>query len=160
MNQFEIIIDSREKSYQHIIKYFDLKSIPWKKQVLKSGDYGCIINGALQPIIIERKSGLNELAGNFTKGRKRFEQEFERASNVDKILLVENSTYADIINHNYTSKMYPKALLASLLSFQFRFNLHIYFMPRENVGQFIYYSFYYYYHDLLKMERKGRENFE
>lgn len=146
MNQFKVLIDSREKSFQHIIDYFNRKDIPHEVRKLKSGDYSCTYNGELQKVWIERKNSLDELVGNFTTNRKRFVREFERDPNAVKILLIEDSMYADIVKHNYFSKILPQALLASLLTFEFRYNTHVWFVKKEFSGQLIYHLLKYYLH--------------
>ena len=139
-----ILVDTREKKNQHILKYFDAKNIPYRKQALKSGDYSLEANGIQQDIWIERKNSLDELIGNFTRSRIRFKHEFERTPSAIKILLVEDNTYADIINGAYASKMNPKALLGSLLTWQWRYDVRIFFVPRAYSGNLIYHQFKYY----------------
>lgn len=149
----KIIIDSREKKYSHLTKFFDAKKIQYEVRALKSGDYAVEIDGKLQPIIVERKNSLDELCGNFTKNRDRFRREFERAPDVVKILLIENSRYEDILEGNYKSKMSPQALLSSLLSFQWEFDLRIFFISKKYSGSFIANTFNYYLRNLEKEKK-------
>lgn len=90
-----IIIDSREKSCQHIVKVLNEKGIEWTSRKMEYGDYSFEIDGKSyeKECCIERKMNLTELAGNICQGRNRFETEFCK-SKVDKckmILLVEDA---------------------------------------------------------------------
>ncbi len=144
MDSIEILVDTREKENKHILEYFDKKNIPYRIQALKSGDYSFLCNGVQQDIWIERKNSLTELTGNFTAHRARFKKEFERMPTAQKILLIEDNNYSDIIDGKYGSKMLPQALLGSLLSWQYKYGLRIFFMPKRYSGSFIYHQFYYY----------------
>jgi ERCC4-type nuclease len=144
MDNIEILVDSREQQNSHILQYFDSKNIPYRVQALTSGDYSLSVNGVPQNIWVERKSTLNELTKNFTVYRERFKKEFERMPTAQKILLIEDSNYSDIIDHKYGSKMSPKALLGSLLTWQYIYGLRIFFMPKRYSGNFIYYQLHYY----------------
>ena len=70
-----ILIDTREKVNDHILKYFDKANIQYKKKALKYGDYSFYIpaNESLsicrdeyfdKQIVVERKGSLEELSGN------------------------------------------------------------------------------------------------
>ena len=150
-----ILVDTREKDSKHITDWFDKKKIPYKSKALSNGDYSFFIpaNPALnidrdlyfdQEIAIERKGGLDELSGNFTQHRTRFEEEM--ATYPGKMyLLIENASYDNIIKGNYQTKFSAKAFLGSLHTFNHRYNLHITFMPdRDSSGCFIYGTFLYY----------------
>ena len=82
---------------------------------------------------------LDELAMCFTRSRKRFEREFERARAVGAkvYLLVEDATYEDIIRHRYRSKFASNAFLASLLAWSARYNLTPVFCRAETSGELI-----------------------
>ena len=85
----------------------------------------------------------NELSGNFTKGRANIEEEFTRKRGA-MYLMVENATYEDIINHNYKTEYKPLSYLATLNSFEARYNLKTAFVKRQAAGNFIYHKFLYY----------------
>lgn len=93
--------------------------------------------------MIERKNSLDELAGNFTQYRTRFKEEMATFTG-KKYLLIENSTYENIVKGNYRSEYMPKSYLASLHTFNHRYNLEIMFMPCKNMsGLWIYSTFMY-----------------
>lgn len=124
-----LLVDSREKENSHILNYMAVNKISVKeKQPLKFGDYSFIKDNIdyRNQIVIERKNSLDELSLNLTSGkkdnlvnrRKRFKNEFKRAKEAGSkiILLIENATQEDILNHNYRSKLHPNAFIGSLNS--------------------------------------------
>ncbi|MBE6021651.1 MAG: hypothetical protein E7231_00295 [Cellulosilyticum sp.] len=141
-----ILVDSREKENKHITDYFDKKGIKWATTKLDYGDYSIRIESPaayrdlyLTDIIaIERKANLNEISGNLTHNRERFEAEFERAKG--KIyLLLENTNFDDIERGNYTTKFNKKAFRASLTKFEHKYDLHITYMKDTTAsGYWIY----------------------
>lgn len=136
-----ILCDTREKKNQHLLKVWEKKSIRYKNHKLDVGDYSFEFDKkSFEKIIaIERKNSLDELCGNFTKYRERFRREFTRASK-DKtlvILLIENSSYDDIIKHNYHSKMHPNALLGSIRAWRERYDIYVVFSEKEASAAYI-----------------------
>ena len=82
-----ILIDTREQKSNHITDYFDRKNIAYKKKALKFGDYSFMLpaNESLSiprdlyftnSCVIERKASLEEISGNLTNGRDRFENTY------------------------------------------------------------------------------------
>ena len=85
-----ILVDTREKVNDHIISSFDKNEISYKKKALEYGDYSFALpkNEALsiprdmyfnKKVCIERKASLEEICGNLTKERDRFEKELSLA---------------------------------------------------------------------------------
>ena len=140
-----ILVDSREKKNQHILSYFDKRQIPYKVKKLDFADYSFEIDGVSygNEYSIERKANLNELSGNFTQQRERFAREFER-SNGKITLLIEDSSLNDVLTHNYDTQLTEKSYIASLFTFQHRYNLDVNFIDKKFSGLFIYHQFYYY----------------
>ena len=89
--------------------------------------------------MIERKMGLDEIAGNLTRGRDRFRREFERATenHARVFLLIENATYEGIINHRYMSRFNESAFLASLVAWQVRYNVTAVMCKSDTSGRLI-----------------------
>lgn len=103
-------------------------------------------------IMIERKASLNELSGNFTQNRARFEKEMATFSG-KKYLLIENATYEDIVNGKYSTKISRKAYLASLHSFNHKYGLQFCFIPNNAFsGCYIYGTLVYHLKNLLRKE--------
>ena len=133
--------------------YFDKMKIPYMTRKLDTGDYSAQL-GILtfeRDIIVERKHNLDELCGNFTADRERFEREFIRAKayGTKVFLIVENATWTDVFIGNYRSKFQPKSMIASLLSWMVRFNITVLFCKPEETGKIVYGIFYYYARETL-----------
>lgn len=135
LETFRIIADRREQNTSRAKERFDALGGP-ERATLDYGDYCAQIEIGGRPLYdasarispvcaIERKMSLDELAGNFTRGRGRFEREFERASEKSaKIyLLVENATWEAIYQHRYRSRFNPQAFVASLLAWSRRYGI-------------------------------------
>ena len=92
MNSMRILVDTREKKNTHIVTALEGRKCPFKPRKLNYGDYTSEYdtsenNGISfeNKVVIERKANLDELAGNITKGRDRFEREFLRAKGDNEI---------------------------------------------------------------------------
>lgn len=141
--------------------WFDKKKIPYKSKALSNGDYSFFIPAAPdlnierslffdKEIMIERKASLEELSGNFTQHRTRFEEEMATYPG-KKYLLIENANYEDIVKENYNTKFSKKAFLASLHMFNHRYNLQVVFMPNNKMTAcYLYGTFTYYLRNLLR----------
>ena len=150
-----ILVDSREKKADHILEYFDKKGIKYKSKALDRGDYSFMIPANdkfgiprdlyfSNKIIVERKGSLEEISGNLTNERDRFEKELALAPK-DKVLLIENANYSDIATGNYNTKYNKKSFWASLHSFWHKYNIPVFFMPdKQYSGLFIRGYFEYY----------------
>lgn len=160
LNTMVVIVDTREQSNDHILRYFKKKSIPYKTQKLDFGDYACMIPANEQygiirdiylhnNIVIERKGSLEELSSNLTRERNRIEEEFTKAKG-KVMLMIEDATYEDIINHNYNTRYEPKSYVASLKTFEARYNLQTNFIQKLYAGNFIYYTLAYHTREYLK----------
>lgn len=158
IKNLKIIVDTREQKWHHIESSLKATETPFELRKLNYGDYSCEVLDehseviSLQnKVVIERKANLDELAGNFTKGRERFDREFRRAVD-DKakvFLLVENASYEGILTHSYRSKFSPKSFLATLFSWQAKYNITVIFCKRETSGQVIKGILYYAMRDYL-----------
>lgn len=86
-----IIVDSREKKWDHIRQYFDENGIEYEIRKLDVGDY--FQQGR---VVVDRKQNLQELCGNLSKGEHniiRFTNECKRAKKqgIKLIVLVEGT---------------------------------------------------------------------
>lgn len=147
MKSMEIIVDTREKKNSHITALLDERKCPYKAQKLDYGDYTCTYASgknntvSIENIaVIERKANLDELAGNITKGRERFEREFLRAreAGAKVFLMIEGGSYDAIQEHRYRSQLPPKAYLNTLFSWQQKYNITISFVSKKFAGNYIY----------------------
>lgn len=155
-----ILVDTREQKNEHITTWLDKKNIRHKKQKLDQGDYSFYVpkNPQLNidrdlhfhnEICIERKNSVDELIGNFASDRARIESEFLRYRG-KMILLIEDSSYGDIINGNYRSKYSAQSAIGTLHAFSNRYNIPFIFIDPQYSGCFIYYTLIYYIRELLK----------
>lgn len=156
-----VIVDTREQENQHILDYFAQKKVNYENKKLDSGDYSVKLKAVPElnvhrdiyiPVMIEKKNSIDELAQSF-KERTRFENEFIRAkgSNTKIFLLVEDGQgYENIIKGKYRSQYEPKALLASLKTFESRYNISTSFIDPKYSGNFIYHTLKYYLYEYLK----------
>lgn len=135
-----LIVDTREQPTEGYFKRLEAVGLPYRRQKLDFGDYSCGFcptDGAEvlldKEIVIERKMNLDEICGNFTRGRDRFAREFERAaaSGAKVHLIVENGNYEKLINGKYRSRLNPNSLLASVTAFADRYNISVHFCKSE-----------------------------
>ena len=151
LDSMEILVDTREQDTDRARNRYARFGVPYKRHTLDFGDYTynftfpnkTCLHGADSSVkgdvIVERKMNLDELAGCFTRERKRFEAEFKRAQeNGSKIyLLVENASWENLLNGKYRSQFKPKAFEASILAWSVRYNMQIVFCKAETSGELI-----------------------
>ena len=157
-----ILVDSREKSANHITEYFDKHKIKYEIMALPSGDYSFALDAIPEldlphktyyynDILLERKNSLEELSGCFSQTRERFNAEWSRCYAKRKYLLVENNTYEDLVNGRYNTQYSSKSFLGSLHSFNAKYGLEVVFMPNKELSPiFILATFQYYLRYLIK----------
>ena len=154
LKQMGILADTREQKWKHIRWALDNAGCPVERGKLDQGDYTAFVPMSAFPgfqdvpgfyslqdeVVIERKANLDEIAGNFTTGRERFEREFLRAKarGIKVYLLIESASWADIFSHNYHSQLNPKSLEGSLRSWQAKYNVSIEFCRPEESARTIY----------------------
>ena len=146
LKRLAIICDSREQD-RHVSEWFEKHKVQTITRKLDTGDYSCQLGDMTmeREIVVERKHNLDEICGNFTVERERFEREFLRAKayGTKVVLIVENSSWTDIFLGNYRSKVQPKSLIGSLLSWMVRYNITILFCKPEESARIMWGIFYY-----------------
>ena len=154
LSELTVIVDSREQVNFHLISWFDGKGIQHVTRALETGDYSAMLDGETfeDEVAIERKANLDEIAGNLTTGRERFEREMIRAkaNGIKVFLIIENASWHDILLHNYHSQLKPQSLIASLLSWQVKYNITIMFCRQDETAQLLYATLYYWAWNRLK----------
>lgn len=154
LKQMGVLADTREQVWDHVKDALEAARCPVERGKLDQGDYTAFVPMNVFPgfqnvpgfyslqdeVVIERKANLDEIAGNFTTGRERFEREFIRAKSkgIKVYLLIENASWADIFSHNYRSQLNPKSLEGSLRSWQAKYNVSIEFCRPEESARAIY----------------------
>lgn len=156
-----LLVDTREQPTEAYYKRLDSVGIPYRRQKLDFGDYSCgyLASDGFEvlldkEIVIERKMSLDEICGNFTKGRDRFAREFERATkNGAKVhLIVENGNYEKILKGTYRSKLNSSSLLASFLAFADRYNISVHFCKPDTTPTLINKIFYHHIRNKLMQD--------
>lgn len=132
LDDMVIICDTREQKNQHILDYFNDNNIKYKVEKLDTADYSFILPHYPEicmdkQVLVEKKNSLDEIAGNFTKGRDRFQREFERVVTEKIHLVVEKATWKKLLNGSYRSQMPPQSMMASMLTWNIRYSCPIWF---------------------------------
>ena len=152
---FKIIIDTREKQIDHIIKAFEKHNIKYERRALPVGDY--IVEGPsgyVPNVVIERKASIEEIISNLLdkstvdeNGNNRFTRELIRAKKANKkfILLIEDEKfYINMLTGNYRSKVNPRAAKGMIMSLQAKYpNLSIMPIEKKLTGSYIHSVLYY-----------------
>ena len=153
--KYKIIIDTREKQIDHILKAFEKNNIKYERRALPIGDYIVEgLGGYVPNVVIERKASIDEITSNLldtaTKdenGNNRFIRELIRAKRANKkfILLIEDEKfYINLLTGNYRSKVNPRAARGMILSLESKFrNLSIVWMSKKEVASYIHSILYY-----------------
>ncbi len=145
LDSFKVLVDTREQNNERLRRRLARLEVPFSRVPLNYGDY---TYNALLPsgkwlfdedkmvsglAVIERKMSIDEIAGNFTRSRERFQKEFNRAAEHDAriYVLVENGSWEKILGHKYNSKMHPNSLKASINAWMVRYNTNITFCKEE-----------------------------
>jgi len=151
-----IIVDTREKSNQHIVDYFRKKEVPFRFQKMDTGDYTAMLpanpdlglpRDLYFDIVVERKANIDEFAQNTKEDR--FENELIRSQGM-KFLLVIEDTYENLLNGSYRSKYKPQALLGRLKAFESKYGFTTVFMDKRLMGNYLYHHLYYQIRNQLK----------
>ena len=161
LKQMVVLVDSREQKNGHILDYFNRQGIAYEVQKLDYGDYSCKVPESVagrdiffhDSIVIERKNSLEELSGNLAQNRDRFESEFLRARNAGaKIyLMIEDPRgYTGICNHAYRTQLNPASYMASLKTWEHRFDANVQFIAPELSGYYIISTFHYFVREVLR----------
>lgn len=93
LKKVTVLCDTREQENAHILTDLDKYSVKHISRKLDFGDYSFMVDDKDFSLsaVIERKGSINELWGNVTKDRQRFEKELSSISSLAKsgTLLIE-----------------------------------------------------------------------
>lgn len=151
LDSFVILHDTREQQTDQARRRYQSFGVPTAKATLDYGDYtyNAMLPGGreifdtsgriLPPCAVERKMNLDELAACFTRDRKRFEAEMQRAAQAGGrlYLLIEDATWENLMNGKYRSRFNAKAFLGSLTAWIVRYDLVPIFCKAESSGPII-----------------------
>lgn len=148
LSDITIIVDTREQKNQHLIDYFKENNIKYTIQKLDTADYSFVLPNYPElmmdkKILVEKKNSLDEISGNFTKDRERFTREFERITDEKIHLVIEEATWKKLNNHSYRSQLAPRSFMASLLTWNIRYNCPVWFVGKSESPALIYGIMYY-----------------
>lgn len=120
-----IVIDSREKKFNHIEEYFKAQDIPFEVRKLDTGDY---CNTDNPSVIVDRKQNLQEICMNLSKGKEnvsRFTRECKRAfeDHVRFVVLIEGTNYRELNQIREWKSKYSKHTGRWLLGEMFRLTM-------------------------------------
>ena len=164
LKSMTVVVDTREQVWSHIESGLTKLHYTNERGKLDYGDYTCKIPDLdgkpvilSDEVVIERKANLDEIAGNFTTDRRRFEAEFIRAkaTGVKVFLLIENASWADIFSGNYRSHIAPNALAAAILSWQAKYNITVMFGREKDSARLIAGILYYWLRARLERGESG-----
>ena len=139
-----LLVDTREQDTLFFRRRMKELGLPYIRKKLDFGDYSakCVTDEGEEldfsgSVAIERKMSLDELCLCYTKGRQRFQREFERAKEAGAklYLLVENSSWEKALAGDYRSRMNPRAFLASLLAWLARYDCQLIFCEARTSGR-------------------------
>lgn len=140
LKQMVYVIDRREQPTAALEKRLTYLQ-PYERETVCAGDYTAktlLPSGEWYylPVALERKMSLTEIAGNLTRERTRFTAEFERAREhgLKLYVIVEQATWENAYAGIYRSKMKPKSLIASLLTWGARYDTPILFCERSDTS--------------------------
>lgn len=151
LESMEILVDTREQPTKRAKQRYERFGCSWSRATLSYGDYaynatlpdGSMLydtTATVEPLcVVERKMDLDELEQCFTRGRERFQREFERATAAGAriYLIVENANWENLINGKYKTKFHPAAFTASITAYMVRYNLNVIFCKEETSGRII-----------------------
>ena len=146
LENITVLVDTREQPTRYFVQRMQQTGYPFKRKKLDFGDYSamCRLDDGREldfsgSLAIERKMNFDELCQCYTRGRKRFQREFERAKTAGAkvYLLVENGSWEKALQGDYQSRMRPQAFVASMTAWLARYNCQILFCEPKTTGRMI-----------------------
>lgn len=129
---FVLVIDSREQEPYFLVAGKPILGIPMIRTKLDAGDYS--VKGFESSIAIERKS-LTDFYNCVGNDRTRFEKELERLLAYEWRGLVIESTESSLFYPQLYSAVHPESVRGSLVSFDIKWGLHIFYAENRKAGQ-------------------------
>ena len=134
-----IIVDTREKRNEHILRYFDRHGIEYRIEKLEIGDY--MLDGGT--ISVDTKRSVDELASNMLNrnDHARFLREAKRAadSGIKLIVLLETSKYKSIPDLREWRSKYSgitgRALMDAVYKTHISYGVEFLFCPKISTGR-------------------------
>lgn len=149
LKHLTVLTTTNEQKNEHILEWFDKKSLKHREKALKTGDYCFAVEACPElgfmvdtfftdELFIERKNSLSELANSINN--EAFHFELKRAQNIKhKYLLVEQlNGLQGILTHDYLTQYSEKSFWTTLHVLEVKYDLKIKFVPKEYMGLTIY----------------------
>lgn len=134
-----ILIDTREKKFDHIKDYFDAHEIPYKMQLLLCGDY---MRDDRPGLSIDRKRNLEEISGNLCTPENRFWREMRRARDqgIHMVVLIEHGGQIKSLDdvrkwHSKYSKVSGTQLRAEMIRISLAYDVEFQFCTKVSTGR-------------------------
>lgn len=134
-----ILIDTREKKFDHIKDYFDAHEIPYKMQLLLCGDY---MRDDRPGLSIDRKRNLEEISGNLCTPENRFWREMRRARDqgIHMVVLIEHGGQIKSLDdvrkwHSKYSKVSGPQLRAEMIRISLAYDVEFQFCAKVSTGR-------------------------
>ena len=144
MERAVLLVDTREQDTGAYRRRMEQIGLPHERVKLDAGDYGIRTTDDAGRVLtartlIERKQSADELCSCFTSERGRFRREFERAvqAGVKMWLLVEETSWVQLLHGQYRSRMHPNALMGSVFSWAARYGIRIVLCRQEDAPTLI-----------------------
>lgn len=118
-----IVIDTREKLPYRFTRF--------KVKTLATGDYSIV--GMENRVAVERKR-LEELFSITGLERERFKRELERMTHLDYAAMVIETDLPRILQGAAFSRVSPKTVIRSLVSWSIRYRVHVFFASDRRHG--------------------------
>lgn len=159
LDSMTILCDTREQDTPKLRQRLEAMGHPYERVALPSGDYSAAFtlpDGSTYSlagrVCVERKMSLDEICGNYTRGRGRFQREFQRmADRGGKLhIIVENGSWEKVLGGEYRSQLSPASLSASLLAWEARYGSQLHFCKPETTGKLIVKILYYEMKEILE----------
>ena len=165
LDNLTICVDSREKSNQHIIDFFNKKKIPYKVMKLPLGDYSIMspkgsFEGQERDIyftndfVVERKASIDEICGNLKDDAARLKKESAHLNkhDIEFYIFLEDENYEiNLRNSNYGSQYDAFTLMQRIYKgIEAEYNTMVIPVPKSCMGSKIYYFLQARVYNLLK----------
>jgi len=159
LDNLVIVVDSREQANQHIIDFFNKKKIPYVVETLSFGDYSCKIPiGSFEgqkrdlyfnnEFVIERKNGIDEIAGNLKDDASRLKKELAHLNmhQIEFYIFVEDINFEENLRlgsgEGYRSQYDGFTLMQRIYKgIESEYHTMVIPVPKSCMGSKIYYYF-------------------
>ena len=135
-----IICDTREKTNQNVLSYFERHNVDYQVKKVDTGDY---VNTDMMGVVVERKKNLNELLTNLcSKDDNRFWREVRRSKEqkIKMIVLCEHGgkikSIRDVASwKSKYSRVNGKQLMEEIYKVHIAYGVEFLFCDKRSTGK-------------------------